>query len=52
MKCNTKCEVKKRPRCASIKVFIHRPKWDCNHELYASKPRGTIPDLCPYRGRT
>ena len=24
MKCNTKCKVKKRPRCASIKVFIHR----------------------------
>ena len=24
MKCNIKCEVKKRPRCASIKVFIHR----------------------------
>ncbi|MGP5576173.1 MULTISPECIES: helix-turn-helix domain-containing protein [Psychrobacter] len=24
MKCNTKVEVKKRPRCASIKVDIHR----------------------------
>ena len=24
MKCNTKCEVEKRPRCVGIKVFIHR----------------------------